>query len=163
MKSEAIKVEIVKETAKAYLVKDSAGREGWIQRRWLRADGTVIAATFERSAASKIERQQQRDGAFAAAKAFRNEAHRVSVARETEKAIGVTAVYGDGAFVHEGLEKLVWFPKSQVREGKVPGWLILAKARELGESLIGGCNHLSILVESVGGVEVDLHVTPARW
>jgi SH3-like domain-containing protein len=46
------------------LVADQAGREGWIQQRWLRADGTVSTATFEKAVANTAERQAQRKGLF---------------------------------------------------------------------------------------------------
>jgi len=50
-----------------------------------------------------------------------------------------------------------------VRDGAVPGWLIIAKAQELGERLIGGQNHFSITVVEIGGVEINENVRPARW
>lgn len=123
------KVQIVKETPKAFLVTDGA-RQGWIQRRWLRADSTVAEATFARAAQAFAGREAEQE----AEREFRNSYHAVRVVREAERAIAAEVVLSDCA--HEQfVRRLVWFPKSQVRNGnQVPGWLIRAKLRELEEA-----------------------------
>lgn len=157
-----IKVEIEKTTAKAFLI-TAAGRKAWIQKRWLGADETVSESTFSRQADEFESRakfvKEIRDNA----RDFKNSLHKVAIERETEKAIACKADFEDGSCTIDG-QRLAWFPKSQVKnENKVPGWLILAKARELAENIIGGQNHFSITVNEIGGVEVNENVTPSAW
>lgn len=44
-----LQVQILKSTPKAHLV-EANGRQGWMQARWLREDGTVSATTFAKAA-----------------------------------------------------------------------------------------------------------------
>lgn len=127
-------VEVVRSTDKAHLVRDAEGREAWIQKRWLRADGTVNSATFSRQAAEKATRLADKAAKGAADRAFKNDLHPVMAARESEKAIAVEARWENFASDQSG-KRLVWFPKSQVKDGKVPGWLIQAKAKEMRDAL----------------------------
>lgn len=119
-------VTIERETAKAYLVADSQGRQGWIQKRWLR-DGQVNSETFEKAVAT-----QEKEAAWKErCAAWKEDFHPVTVTRETEKAIAIEIVFErcDG---EKEISRFMWFPKSQVRNGnEVPGWLLAAKNREL--------------------------------
>lgn len=121
-----IKVEIVKSTAKAHLV-ESDGRKAWIQKRWLREDGTVNAKTFERQAAEQnaLEKVKKAD------QEFKSSLHELGpVERETEKAIAIKAYWHEEHTDQAG-SCLAWLPKSQIQGGQAPGWLLNAKAREL--------------------------------
>lgn len=161
-----VKVEIVKSTEKAHLVKSEDGRECWIQKRWLSADSMVNETTFNRGAVSIEERAaeaERRKAATEAARNFKNDLHPVAVARESEKAIACEAEWSVAANDDFGGKRLVWFPKSQVKDNCVPGWLILAKARELAEAVIGGQNHFSVVVNNIGGVGLNEHVVPMGW
>lgn len=128
-----IQVAVARETAKALLV-EAEGRQGWIQRRWLAADGTVSAATFEKAVAGAQERREeaarQRE-AEAAERQFRDSFHRVPVVRESERAVAAEIVV---EFAGAESGKLVWFPKSLLGGGdgvaEVPGWLIREKVAE---------------------------------
>jgi hypothetical protein len=124
-------VTIVTSTAKAHLVADAAGRQGWIQNRSLKADSTVNTTTFDKAAAEFTGRVQ----AKAEAAAFANDFHLIGlVQRETDKAIAVQADWDEHCSDQSG-KSLVWFPKSQLVDGQAKGWLIEAKARELRERL----------------------------
>lgn len=120
------KVAVERETKKALLVVGGDGRKAWIQRRWLAADGTVAEETFEKAAASLAGRDQERAD-FAA---WKNAFHPIGpVVRETEKAVAVEAVIACET-TDQTARVLCWFPKSQLRDGQAPGWLILAKAEQ---------------------------------
>lgn len=157
--SKRVEVEIVRSTKKAHLVKAADGRECWIQKRWLGEDGTVSAKTFDRGS-----EDLERDNEFKKAHAeFKNSRHGVVIERETEKAIACKAVFSVSSNDDFGGERLVWFPKSQVVDGSVPGWLLFAKASDLGKDLIGGQNHFGITVETIGGIELNFDVRPSAW
>lgn len=136
-----ITVEIVKSTAKAHFVKDAAGRTGWIQARWLKADFTVSAETFENAVCSAQERAADLSAQIEAEKIernYRDSYHAVRVARETEKAVACEIVI---EFAGSEETKLVWFPKSLLGGGdgiaEIPGWLIREKISEALSSAIG--------------------------
>ena len=132
-----VPVTVQRETKKALMIKAADGREGWIQRRWLRADGTVADSTLARAAEDHAARQGDRARAQAE-RDFRNEQHTVSVARRTEKAVASTMVVleigGDEA------TRLCWFPLSCCTisddggHADVPGWLIRAKEEEVEQA-----------------------------
>lgn len=134
-----IQVTIVRSTPKAHLVQDTTGRTGWIQARWLAADSTVSATTFEKAVASAADRaaSQQRKSDFEAAeKQFRNNWHLVEVAKETEKAVAAKiTILAPGGFEEEAL---VWFPKSAIGGGEnfaeIPGWMIRDREGSVGDN-----------------------------
>lgn len=136
-------VSIVRETAKALLV-EAAGQQGWIQRRWLRADGTVSGETFAKAVANNSARKQafaEERQAEAEFRNFKNTSHLVTIAKQTDKAIACEVIVELA-----GCEsaKLVWFAKSCCEPGEaegtalVPGWLIVEKHREAVEGFSGG-------------------------
>ena len=134
-----VEVEIIRSTAKAHLVRAADGREGWIQRRWLAADGTVGEGTMDRADASRQAAARKRE-AEKAERVWRDSLHLVRIARQTEKAIAVSAPF---EFAGDVDETLLWFPKSQCQPGEergtafVPGWLIAAKIDEKCEGTGG--------------------------
>jgi len=129
MKRAAVKTE--RETKKAYLVVDSAGRKGWLQKRWLAADSTVAAATFEKA----VENYNERQAAETEAKAWQEASHELRPCRETEKAVAVEALFY-GCNSEHLFNRLLWFPKSLLLDGnKAPGWLIAKKIEPEVEDL----------------------------
>lgn len=140
-----MQVTIVKSTVKAHLVQNAAGQQAWIQARWLKADGTVSDSTFIKGAL-KIQVKKDQDEAL---KAFKNEFHAIQVARESEKAVAIT-VRIDLCDIERDITRLVWLPKSQLKDGAAPGWLLLAKRAELRDELR---NAGSAIIEFFGGVE----------
>lgn len=122
-----IKVQIEKETKKAYLVFDDENNKGWIQKRWLSDESTVNPKTFEKSVKDFVSRQKASDDY----QAWANSNHKVvSIKRETEKAIAVEAVF-DAYNIEKTITRLVWVPKSLVHEDGVPGWFIAKKITQL--------------------------------
>lgn len=124
-----ISVDVIKETEKAYLVQDKGGRQGWIQKRWL-SDGFVKADTFNK-AATEIE---ERKSAKQELKDFDNSYFELPIERESEKAIGINVRWTEEITDQSG-NRMMWFPKSQVRNGGVPGWMIRKKIVELRETI----------------------------
>lgn len=125
-----INVKIIKETQKALLI-NSNGRQGWIQRRWLGADCTVTKVTFEKAVAN----YEQRQADYKEAKEWTNSLHRIiAIARETEKALAIEVNF-DAYNLERNFKKLLWVPKSIVKEKCIPGWFILKKIRQLADEL----------------------------
>jgi len=145
-------VKVEKETKKACLVSNSNGRKGWIQKRWLGSDSSVSVKTFDNSC-KKFEENQ---AAYEAGRQWLNELHPVEFCRETEKAVAAEASL-DFYNVEKNLTKLVWFPKSQIKDGKIPGWLIRCKKRELEEQIEqeGISNRMGgFFIETIGNLDV---------
>jgi SH3-like domain-containing protein len=144
--SSKIQVSVVRETAKALLVQDADGREGWIQRRWLSADSTVKAETFEKAVASAEERKADKQ----AAQDFRNNFHQIIVVRETEKAVGCE-IHFDLCDIERNATRMVWFPKSRCQRTDdgwaAQGWMILAKEDEARAEVYNGGRVGSVIIE----------------
>ena len=125
------KVKIEKETKKAYLIADESGAKGWIQKRWLAADCTVAVKTFERA----VKNFKERAASYAEAREWLNSYHTIkSVKRETEKAVAVEANF-DAYNLERDFSRLIWIPKSLLKNMAVPGWFIAKKVREVAENL----------------------------
>lgn len=56
------------------------------------------------------------------------------VQKETEKAVAVLVSIQEGQTLKQ---QSLWFPRSQVKDGKLPGWLVRKKIQELRESGAG--------------------------
>jgi hypothetical protein len=126
-----MQVTIIKSTAKAHLVENAAGQQAWIQARWLKADGSVSDDTFNKSASALAKSKAEAE----AEKEFKNSYHPLGeISKESEKAVAIQAHWENFASEQSG-SALVWIPKSQIKDGAVPGWLLQAKARELKERL----------------------------
>lgn len=126
-----MQVQIIKSTAKAHLVQNEEGRQAWIQARWLRADGTVNDKTFNNGAVAIEQKKADAE----ADNAFANGMHEIhEIVKESEKAIALNARWENFASDQTGTA-LVWFPKSQIKNNSLPGWLLKAKAKELKERL----------------------------
>ena len=132
---EKIKVKIVEQRIWSYLVQDQDGRQAWIQRRWLDKDNMVDAKIFEENVEWLKNRKAEIEQKKVEAKLKRQELIELGeIVRETEKAVAVTADWEDLDTKKTG-ERLAWFPKSQVKDGKAPYWLIEAKAVEVWQSV----------------------------
>ncbi len=125
-----IKVQIVKSTKKAHLIKNDQDRQGWVQKRWLKNDDTVAIKTFEKATASFEEHK----ASFVAKRKFNNDLHTIKIDRQSEKAIAsliILEVPGG-----DSVERFVWFPKSMCEPGQlegtalVPGWMIQDRQKE---------------------------------
>lgn len=127
-----IKVTIEHTTNKAMLVSDGVSR-GWIMNRSY-SNGFVNKATFERACADF----EAREAAKVTAKAAKERLYPVVAISETDKAIKVL-VRVENVHLEQDITRYVWFPKSQATQREndllVPGWLILAKLREIIDSL----------------------------
>lgn len=152
-----IQVQIVRETPKALLIAAN-GHEGWIQRRWLAADSTVSVSTFNKAAAKSAARRADNTSI----RAWKDAYHPVAVVGETEKAVLCNAsmeIYIAASSMARGHKEGVWFPKSLLRDGAAPGWLLLKKSAELMKNWNalhqGGCS-----VDSIGGV--SLMILPSQ-
>jgi hypothetical protein len=123
-------VEIVRETKKAKLVK-CGGKQAWLPNRWIRKDLTVKTETFENSAVEFARTETARNEVSE----FKNGMHDVgSVERETTKAVAVKATIYEEC-TDQQITRLVWFPKSQIKNDQAPGWLFLAKVNDLLEQV----------------------------
>lgn len=126
-----IAVEIVKETKKAKLVKDSEGREAWVQNRSFN-NGLVNQEVFEKGVEFLAGRAQE----SAERKEFNDNLHPVTVDWESEKAIGVDyeAEFVQASSMYHTKRVRVFFPKSQCvyMDGAwhVKGWMLEAKKAE---------------------------------
>ena len=139
-------VEIVRETKKAKLVRNGE-QQAWLPNRWIRDDLTVKSETFEKSASEFSQTAIARSKARTLLRDFKNGMHDVgSIIRETEKAIAVRATIYEECSDQE-VTRLAWFPKSQIKNAQAPGWLFLAKAKdllELARMPIGGTYTVTI-------------------
>lgn len=120
-------VEKIEETKKAFLVQDKDGRKAWLPKQWVDEDMGVDTEKFNTSAHKfeRIQRDREEN------KSYRDDYHEVgNRVKESEKAAAFRAIIR-GSQSEEEIEKLVWFPKSQMRDGKVPGWLIEERKKEL--------------------------------
>jgi hypothetical protein len=135
-------VEIVRETKKAKLVRNGE-QQAWLPNRWIRDDLTVKSETFNKSAAEFLQTETSRKEI----RDFKNSHHSVgSIIRETEKAVAVRATIYEECSDQE-VTRLAWFPKSQIKNAQAPGWLFLAKAKDLLELVrmpVGGTYTVTI-------------------
>ena len=125
------KVTIEHETQKAYLILDSKGRKGWIQKRWLAADSTVTEKTMCKADGNLKRCQEAEDEA----KEWANSFHKIlKIERETEKALAIKVNF-DAYNLERDFGRLIWIPKSLIRDMAVQGWFLAKKIREAAEEL----------------------------
>jgi len=141
------KVQIEKETKKAYLVIDANGRKGWIQRRWLGADNTVA----EKTLAKANDNYKANQAAYAEAKNHSESLHAITkIVRETERALAVEVIL-EFCDVEKMADKMIWIPKSLVKDNSVPGWFVIKKLNELLEEYRMDFSRFgSVMIDSVG-------------
>jgi len=133
-----IKVEVVRETKKAKLVKTEDGRQGWMMNRSVNAELMVNEETFIKAAAEFAGRESAKEAAME----FRNEYHSIGeIARESDKVVAVEARI-DEECTDQSITRLIWLPKSQIKDGQVQGWLLQTKVEDLLNQVRmsnGGC------------------------
>ena len=146
------KVQIEKQTKKAYLIFDESGRRGWIQKRWLAADNTVA----EKTLAKAEENYKARQTAYAEAKVHSESLHAITkTVRETEKALAVEVTL-EFCDVEKIADKMIWIPKSLVKNNSVPGWFVSKKLNELLEEYrMNFSRYGSVIIDSVGVADFD--------
>jgi len=146
------KIQIERQTKKAFLISDGNGRKGWIQKRWMDADGTVAEKTLARA----DENYRQHQAAYAEAKEHANSYHKIiNQVRETEKAIAVKVVL-EFCDVEKIYSKLIWIPKSLLKDNTVPGWFVNKKLNELLEEYrMDFSRYGSVIIDSVGVADYD--------
>lgn len=128
---ERIKIQIEHETKKAYLITDSKGRKGWIQKKWMAADGTVAEKTMAKASGTFMERKAAEDEA----KEWANTYHRIiKIEKETEKAVAIKVNY-DAYNLERNFSRLIWIPKSLIKDMAVQGWFLTKKIREAADEL----------------------------
>jgi len=148
---ERVKVKIERETKKAYLIA-AGNHKGWIQKRWLRSDSTVSVKTFENAVKNYNEQESSRKEA----KQFANEYHKIlGIEKETEKAIAVKLVL-DFCDVEKTQNKLLWIPKSLIKDGAVQGWYVTKKMQEiLDEYRMDFSRYGSVIIDSVAVADFE--------
>ena len=118
---------ITKETKKALKI-EKDGIYFWIQRRWLRADGSLTPAG-ENAYKNACEKKE-----------FDNNLQPLPapIAWESEKAVGLDMFFllarCDGE-VDKEVRQRIFLPKSQIADDKVKGWRLKAKVREAVETV----------------------------
>lgn len=128
-----IKVAIEHETRKALLI-SADGRKGWIQRRWLAEDGTISVKTFEKAASN----MKEDEAAKADRRTWQNAYHAVRIDKETERGAATEVSFHSGDD-EQTIRRMVWFPKSLMRDGKLPGWKIEQAVDEMTDSVRADC------------------------
>ena len=112
---------IIAETKKALKI-EVDGVQAWIQRRWLRADGTLTAA-----------------GEKALAEAAEPKVTGIVVShviRETEKAVCIEVEY-DLTNIEKNVTRSMWIPKSLISDDVIPVWFVNKKLDEIELALVG--------------------------
>jgi len=112
---------IIAETKKALKI-EVDGVQTWIQRRWLRADGTLTAAGQKALAEAAAP---QVTGIVVS-----------NVIRETEKAICIEVEY-DLTSIEKIVKKNFWVPKSLVNDNVIPVWFVNQKLDDLELDMTG--------------------------
>lgn len=121
-----ITVEIIRETQKAKLVKDSEGREAWVQNRSYK-DGLVNLTVFEKGVDFLLKRDEEKKELE---KLEKEGIELENIVKETEKAIAIeiNLESKDGEYTKT---ETVWFPKSLVKNGKAVYWFYNKKINEV--------------------------------
>lgn len=131
--------------AKAHLVQDEQGRQGWIMAKSLNENNEVNEATFEKAVENFVtpeqkeaERQAERD----ADNAMIDVADFIEGESASGKAVYMTAEWAEEHTDQAG-EKRIYFPKSMVKNGALPQWMLNKKAAEIREDFHGGYFEIS--------------------
>ncbi|HIJ66821.1 MAG TPA: hypothetical protein HPP51_00860 [Planctomycetes bacterium] len=130
-------METIKETKKALrLEKD--GVRFWIQKRWIKDDGQLTPAG--QKAFKEAKDQQAYNESLQALPG--------PVAWESDKAIGVDGFFlmarCDGE-VDRVVRQRLFFPKSQITDSQVKGWLLTAKINEATDKAVIENEHFSVI------------------
>lgn len=150
---EFVHVNIVRSSTKAHLIEDSAGRQAWIPKNRLRKDGTVNAKFFDLQVAEKISRDKA--AAEDPNREFLDSCHPINPKKEEDRRIAVMASWTGS--LGQGGRHLVWFPKSMVNDGKLPGWLIKSKAEEVAGQLV------SLIRMPIKEIEIEIEIAGYKF
>ena len=117
----------VHETKKAVLL-EKEGIKFWIQKRWLKADGSLTPAG---------EKSFKEAKTVAAEKTKGEKYYKIShlIEKETEKAL-LIAVNVDLYNIERDVKRTFWFPKSQMQDGFAAWWLLGKKIKEIESEFI---------------------------
>ena len=107
-----IEVAIERQTKKAKLVR-VGDRHAWVQNWWVHAVDNQPTTRHTDTYPQSFFR-------------FNTNA----IVRETERAIALHA-FLTCPHTHKTIRKLAWFPRSQIIDSQLPGWLISAKRDEM--------------------------------
>ena len=127
------------EKHKALLLKDEQDREFWIQRRWIRKNGTLTEKGLEAQAKGKTKEKSKEQN-----KEYSEELFYFNPTRETEKGVAFLWEFQSTSshFPDATRNWEVWFPKSQLTKSKqdggswgIPRWLIIIKNEEAESAL----------------------------
>lgn len=119
-------INIVKSTEKAHLL-EKDGQKFWIQKRWLKEDGSLTPAgikSFEEAKAATEERAKGTKYYEVASK----------ITKETEKAVMID-VPVEIPNIEKTVSRGLWIPKSMLREGHAPEWFLQKKMDEISEEI----------------------------
>lgn len=140
---------IERETNKAYLLSKD-GKEFWVQKRWLREDGSLTPAGQYSLSKAKTKEEQKKE--YSEKKTAERERDKRGFsfqkpAWESEKALGFDL---DVAWTSSVYKKIrIFVPRSQIQpNGNIPTWLMKAKIAELDDKLPRGW-----FIEHGGGIQ----------
>lgn len=135
-----MKTTIIKETEKAYLLEKEDKTVFWVQKRWLRKDGSLTDKGLEAGQNSKPPLSKEE---------YKEKMNIVDVsefisnpAKETEKALALN-VTRECPHTDQFQNYLMWLPKSQIKGGKIPKWLWDKKLEEM-ENAPGGYSSANV-------------------
>lgn len=116
---------IAKETKKALLLQNDQNQTFWIQKRWMRADGSLTSKGLEASKSAKSFDEYKKER-----KKHNDEIVEFKISWESEKAVALDR-YISYASSLKTQRIRVFFPKSLYKAGGVPRWLWNKKMSEI--------------------------------
>ncbi len=129
-KSKNTEFEIQRETAKAYEVKKD-GKTFWIQKRWMREDGTLTPQGEKAFKEALTDQQKQELKDVRKAERERGIPIPAKPDWESDKAYGFDLVV-DYPNIERTRRERIFIPKSVIQEnGNIPTWIIEKKIKEL--------------------------------
>ncbi|GIV35416.1 MAG: hypothetical protein KatS3mg031_2951 [Chitinophagales bacterium] len=144
--------QIKKETAKALLLVNNEGKEFWIQKRWMRDDGSLTAAGLKAEETAKTPEEKKAEWVQSNYITIPDNV----IVEEREKAIKIAVrvsaeVAPKGGFVSSlvrsiSTETMMWLPKAVVRNGLAPKDFLNKKAIEFAERKFFSGQVLSVSV-----------------
>lgn len=135
------KVDVIRSTAKAHLV-SVEGHEIWVQSRSLKSDGTITQTAFDSGVAfkSKCEAKAESNSSF----------YDLPAANwESDKAVGVKVKAFEESTDCE-FKEMLFFPKSVLKDGRAPGWIIQKKLDEAVTKLRGRIGQGTFTIDFCG-------------
>lgn len=123
-------IKIVKETKKALLIR-KGDKETWIQRRWMRADGTLTAAAEKSLQEAKTDAQKEQERKEEKERRERGVPRPEKADYESEKAYGYDLTL-DFYDAEKTRRHRIFIPKSVIQpNGNIPTWILEKKIQEM--------------------------------